>query len=59
MRATTTNKMKNYVVLRQFKDWTPSVANMFDEYEDADTFAKLLQKNEKENIKYWVFEMSK
>jgi len=53
--------MKKFAVLRQFTDWTPRVEDMFNEREDAELFAKLKQKNEKDpaSVKYWVFEQSK
>lgn len=51
--------MKRFLVIKDYRNsFTPDVVGRFDNWEDADTFAKLCKKNDQHGLLYWVFEMS-
>lgn len=52
--------MKKYLVVKELQ--TINAANLvakFDDYDKADTFAKLSNEQGESNVRYWVYEQSK
>lgn len=51
--------MKRFLVIKDYRNnFTPDVVGQFDNWEDADTFAKLCNKSNQFGLLHWVFEMS-